>query len=305
MRQVNSEKRFVNSEKRFKAICAVIMILFAAFCVLPFILMISASITEESALMNFGYKFIPKKLSFDAYKYLWAKRETIGRAYYITIIVTLIGTTLNVIITSMFAYPLSRTDFKPRHFFAFFIFFTMLFNGGMTASYIICTQFFHIKNTIWALLFPNYLMSGMNVLLVRNYYVGSIPTSILEAARIDGASEMKIYRRVLLPLSKPVIITVAMFAGMAYWNDWSNAMYYITNQKLYSINAYLNNLQNNIKLLSMQSSMTEGINLQGLSLPTIGARMAIAMIAVLPVLVIFPFIQAELIKGVVIGGVKG
>ena len=181
----------------------------------------------------------------------------------------------------------------------------MLFNGGMTASYIIWTQTFHIKNTLWALLLPNYLMSGMNVLLVRNYYMGSIPVDILEAARIDGATEMRIYWQVMLPLSKPVIITVALFSGMAYWNDWMNAMYYISNQKLVNINAYLNNLQNNIKLLTMQSSMTEGINLKGLQLPTIGARMAIAVIAVLPILIVFPFVQAQLIKGVVIGGVKG
>lgn len=299
------KKYFTDPEKRFKLGCAIIMSIFALFCLAPFVLMISASISDENVLFNEGYQFFPSKLSFDAYKYLWAKRETIGRAYLLTIILTALGTSINVIITSMFAYPLSRQDFKPRNVMAFFIFFTMLFNGGMTASYIIWTQIFHIKNTFWALLLPNYLMSGMNVLLVRNYYTGSIPTDILDAARIDGATEMRIYRSIILPLSKPVIITVALFAGMAYWNDWSNAMYYITDQKLYSINAYLNNLQNNIKLLTMQSSLTEGANLQGLQLPTISARMAIAMIAVLPVALIFPFVQSLLIKGVVIGGVKG
>ncbi|MDD6678411.1 MAG: carbohydrate ABC transporter permease [Firmicutes bacterium] len=297
-------KKF-DEEKRFKLICAIIMTILAIIAIAPFVLMISASITEENTLIAEGYRFFPKKISFDAYKYLWAKRETIGRAYALSIFVTVVGTAANVIITSLFAYPLSRKDFKFRNGFAFFIFFTMLFNGGMTASYIIWTQIFHIKNSIWALLLPNYLMSGMNVLMVRNYYTSSIPQDILEAARIDGATEMRIYRSVILPLSKPVIITIAVFAGMAYWNDWSNAMYYITNQKLYGINAYLNNLQNNIKLLTMQSSLTEGQNLQGLKLPTVGARMAIAMIAVLPVMVVFPFIQSQLIKGVVIGGVKG
>lgn len=295
----------LDEEKRFKLICAIIMTILAVIALAPFFLMISASITEENTLIAEGYRFFPKKIAFDAYKFLWAKRETIGRAYGLSILITAVGTIINVVITSLFAYPLSRRDFKFRNFFAFFIFFTMLFNGGMTASYIIWTQIFHIKNKIWALLIPNYLMGGMNVLMVRNYYVGSIPQDILEAARIDGASEMRIYRSVILPLSKPVIITIAVFAGMAYWNDWTNAMYYITNQKLYGINAYLNNLQNNIKLLTMQSSLTEGQNLQGLKLPTVGARMAIAMIAVLPVMVVFPFIQSQLIKGVVIGGVKG
>lgn len=295
----------LDEEKRFQLGSVIIMSLFALFALAPFVLMISASVTDESALINDGYRFIPSEFSFDAFKFLWAKRETIGRSYLISIVITAIGTAINVIITSMFAYPLSRRDFKGRNVLAFFIFFTMLFNGGMTASYIIWTQIFHIKNTYWALLLPNYLMSGMNVLLVRNYYTGSIPADILDAARIDGASEMKIYRSVILPLSKPVIITVALFAGMAYWNDWTNAMYYISEQRMYGINAYLNNLQNNIKLLTMQSSLTEGANLQGLSLPTVGARMAIAVIAVLPVALIFPFIQSQLIKGVIVGGVKG
>jgi putative aldouronate transport system permease protein len=295
----------LDEDKRFRTGCAIIMTILAIIALAPFILMISASITEESALINDGYRFFPKHLSLAAYRFLWAKRETIGRAYLVSIVITAVGTVINVVITSMFAYPLSRPDFKARNFMAFFVFFTMLFNGGMTASYIIWTQLFRIKNTWFALLLPNYLMSGMNVLLVRNYYIGSIPADILDAARIDGASELRIYRSIMLPLSKPVIITVAVFAGMAYWNDWSNAMYYITDQKMYGINAYLNNLQNNIKLLTMQSSLTEGQNLQGLTLPTVGARMAIAMIAVLPVMIIFPFVQSQIIKGVVIGGVKG
>ncbi len=295
----------MNSETRFKIACLIIMLLIAVISVAPFILMISASITDEKTLIKEGYRFFPSKLNIDAYRFMWAKRRTIGRAYGISAFCTVIGTVINVVMTSLFAYPLSRKDFKARNVFAFYIFFTMLFNGGMTASYIIWTRSFHIKNTIWALLVPNYLMGGMNVLMVRNYYNASIPNDILEAARIDGATEMKIYRSILIPLSKPVIITIAIFAGMAYWNDWSNAQYYITDVRLYGINAYLNNLQNNIKMLTMQSDLLEGTEIGNLELPTVGARMAIALIAVLPVLIVFPFIQSEIIKGVVIGGVKG
>lgn len=295
----------VTSEKRFMYICLIILLVFTAICIAPFLLMFAASITDEQTLLREGYRFWPSSVSFDTYRYLWAKRETIGRAYIISILVTFVGTTINVVITSLFGYPLSRKDFKWRNVFAFIVFFTMLFNGGMTASYIIWTRTFHIKNTIWALLLPNYLMGGMNVLMVRNYYTASIPDSILEAARIDGATEMQIYRKILVPLSKPVMITIALFAGMAYWNDWSNGLYYISEPKLYSINVYLNNLMNNIQMLKQQSSMTEGVNLSGLELPSVGVRMAIAMIAVLPILVIFPFIQGQLVKGVVIGGVKG
>ena len=281
------------------------MLIIAAISAAPFILMISASITEEKTLVAVGYRFIPSKVNIDAYKYLWIKRRTIGRAYGISGFCTLVGTLINVTMTSLFAYPLSRKDFKPRNVFAFFIFFTMLFNGGMTASYIIWSRYMHVKDTIWALLVPSYLMGGMNVLMVRNYYTASIPVDIIEAARIDGATEMRIYTSILVPLSKPVMITIAIVAGMAYWNDWINAQYYITNPKLLGINAYLNQLQNNIKMLQQQSDMLEGTELAGLKLPTVGARMAIAMIAVLPVLIIFPFIQSEIIKGVVIGGVKG
>ena len=295
----------LTSEKRFMYICLIILLVFTAICIAPFLLMFAASITDEQTLLREGYRFWPSSVSFDTYRYLWAKRETIGRAYIISILVTFVGTTINVVITSLFGYPLSRKDFKWRNVFAFIVFFTMLFNGGMTASYIIWTRTFHIKNTIWALLLPNYLMGGMNVLMVRNYYTASIPDSILEAARIDGATEMQIYRKILVPLSKPVMITIALFAGMAYWNDWSNGLYYISEPKLYSINVYLNNLMNNIQMLKQQSSMTEGVNLSGLELPSVGVRMAIAMIAVLPILVILPFIQGQLVKGVVIGGVKG
>ena len=294
-----------NSEKRFQNISLIIMLVITAFCIMPFILMIAASITNENVLIREGYKFWPSKIDFGAYTYLWAKRETIFGAYGISILVTVVGTFINVALTSLFAYPLSRQDFKYRNYFAFFIFFTILFNGGMTASYITWTQVFHIKNTIWALLVPNYLMGAFNILLVRNYYTASIPISLLEAAQVDGAKELTIYTRIILPLSKPVIITISLFSGMAYWNDWTNGLYYITNTKLYSINVYLNKLMNNIAFLKSSSSITEGANLAGLDLPSVGVRMSIAVIAMLPVIIIFPMIQAQLIKGVVIGGVKG
>ena len=294
-----------DSDRRFRLIALIVMLVWTVICLAPFVLMISASITDEQTLIREGYKVWPQKVNFAAYKYLWAKRDTIFNAYMISIIVTVVGTFTNVLITTLFAYPLARRDFKWRNVFAFVVFFTMLFNGGMTASYIIWTQVFHIRNTIWALIIPNYLMGGMNILLVRNYYTASIPDAILEAARVDGASEMTIYTRIMVPLSKPVMITVALFAGIAYWNDWTNGLYYITDTKLYSINVYLNNLMNNINLLKQQSTLTEGANLSGLDLPSVGVRMAIAMVAVLPVALIFPFIQGQLIKGVVIGGVKG
>ena len=288
-----------------RRVSLVIMLIVTITCILPFILMISASVTEEKELIKEGYKFWPKKVSLATYEYLWAKRETIGKAYLMSILVTLGGTVVNVLITSLFAYPLYRKDFKARNILAFMVFFTMLFSGGLTASYIIWTEIFHIKDTVWALIIPNHLMGAMNVLLVRNYYNTSIPEPIIEAARIDGASEMRIYWKILIPLSKPVLITIALFSGMAYWNDWTNGMYFIKNPNLYTITVYLNNVMNNIQLLSQRSSLTEGANLAELKLPTVGVRMAIAFTAIIPVLIVFPFIQSKLIEGVVVGGVKG
>ena len=288
-----------------RRVSLVIMLIVTITCILPFILMISASVTEEKELIKEGYKFWPKKVSLATYEYLWAKRETIGKAYLMSILVTLGGTVVNVLITSLFAYPLYRKDFKARNILAFLVFFTMLFSGGLTASYIIWTEIFHIKDTVWALIIPNHLMGAMNVLLVRNYYNTSIPEPIIEAARIDGASEMRIYWKILIPLSKPVLITIALFSGMAYWNDWTNGMYFIKNPNLYTITVYLNNVMNNIQLLSQRSSLTEGANLAELKLPTVGVRMAIAFTAIIPVLIVFPFIQSKLIEGVVVGGVKG
>ena len=299
------KKHSSREETTFRNISLVVMCIIAVTCILPFVLMFSASITGEKELIKEGYKFWPSTISLDTYKYLWAKRETIGQAYGLSIFVTLAGTLTNLVITSLFAYPLYRKDFKPRNAFAFLVFFTMLFSGGMTASYIMWTEVFKIKNTVWALIIPGHLMGAMNVLLVRNYYSTSIPESIVEAARIDGASEFKIYTRIMVPLSKPVLITIALFSGIGYWNDWTNGMYYITNPRLYTITVYLNNVMNNINLLSQRSSMTEGMSIADLSLPTVGVRMAIAFTAIIPIIIVFPLIQSKLIEGVVVGGVKG
>ena len=302
MKQLFKRQR---EESLFRHVSLVIMILVAISCLIPFVLMLSASVTDEKELIQEGYKFWPDRLNLDTYRYLWGKRETIGRAYGMSILVTLVGTLTNLVITSLFAYPLYRKDFKPRNIFAFLIFFTMLFSGGMTASYIMWTEVFHIKDTVWALIIPGHLMGAMNVLLVRNYYSTSIPESIVEAARIDGASELRIYARILVPLSKPVLITIALFSGIGYWNDWMNGMYYITSPRLYTITLYLNKVMENVNLLSQRSSMTEGLNIADLDLPTVGVRMAIAFTAIIPVIVVFPFIQSKLIEGVVIGGLKG
>lgn len=294
----------MKGERGFHYTALVVMILLTLFCVLPLILMLSVSFSAEEALVQ-GYRFIPTIFSTAAYEFLWVKRVTIFRAYGLTILVTVVGTAGNLLITSLFAYPLSRKDFKARNVIAFILFFTMLFNGGMTASYIIWTNVFHIKNTIWAYILPGALMSGMSVLLVRNYYNANIPYSIVEAARIDGASDWRIYSKIMVPLSKPIMTTIGLFAALGYWNNWTNGLYYISNPQLYTIQVYLKKLMDSINFLKTSDIAKESALLAAKSLPTESARMAVAIIAMIPILSIYPFIQKELIKGMVVGGVKG
>ena len=294
----------IKDERGFHSLSLVLMAVLALFCVIPFILMISVSFSSETALAH-GYKFFPEEFSLSAYSYLWLKRATIFRAYGLTILVTVVGTAVNLLITSLFAYPLSRKDFRYRNIFAFILFFTCLFNGGMTASYIVWTRLFHVKDTIWAYLLPGALMGAMNVLMVRNYYNANIPYAIIEAARIDGANDVKIYTSIMLPLSKPVMTTIGLFAALGYWNNWTNGLYYITDSKLFTIQVYLKKLMDSIQFLKTSDLANESAMLAAQSLPTESARMAIAIIALLPILCVYPVIQGELIKGMVVGGVKG
>lgn len=295
----------IKDERLFHNIALVVLILLAVYCIVPFFLMLSTSFSSEAALAKGGYGFWPKEFSLAAYDYLWAKRFTIGRCYGLTILVTVVGTVTNLIITSLFAYPLSRKDFKARNVFAFIVFFTMLFNGGLTASYIIWTRIFNIKNTIWALILPGGLMGAMNVLMVRNYYNANIPYDIIEAARLDGSGDLRIWAQIMVPLSKPVMTTIGLFAALGYWNNWTNGLYYISDTSLFTIQVYLKKLMDNIAFLKSGNTAAESAALAFRSMPTEGARMAIAIIAILPILLVYPFIQKELVRGMVVGGVKG
>ena len=299
------EKTTIKDERAFNITALVLMSILAVYCIMPFFLMLSISLSTETALATQGYHFWPKEFSGAAYVYLWAKRYTIGRCYGLTILITVVGTFTNLVLTSLFAYPLSRQDFRQRNVFAFILFFTMLFNGGLTASYIVWTRIFHVKNTIWGLLLPGGLMGAMNVLMVRNYFNANIPYAIIEAARIDGATDMRIYTGIMIPLSKPVLTTIGLFAALGYWNNWTNGLYYISTSKLYTIQVYLQKLMQSIQFLKTSDIAAEASGLAYKSLPTESARMAIAIIAILPILMVYPFIQKELVKGMVVGGVKG
>ena len=290
--------------KTFNIIANIVLVILSLSCVIPLILLLTSSFTSESALMQYGYTLFPKEFSLDAYHYLWYSRAQILTAYKMTLLTTSVGTLSNVAITTLMAYPLSRKSLPGRNFFSFAIFFTLLFNGGMVPSYLMWTQVFGIKDTFWALILPNLLMNGFGVIVMRTYFTTSIPNEILEAARIDGAGETRTLVSIVLPLSKPILSTIGLLSGLAYWNDWLNGLYYLVKRTdYYTIQNLLNRLIASADFISnnaANSAITAGI-----TVPSVGVRMAIAVIALIPIMVIYPFMQKGFVKGIVIGSVKG
>ena len=274
------------------------LIILSVFLAAPFVLLIISSFTEESTAVKYGYTFFPKMLSLDAYRYIFSNIGMFGKAFLITICVTVTGVIVSLLLSSMMAYVLSRKGIPGGRILNFFVVFTMLFNGGLVATYLNYVQVFHIKNTYLALLIPNLLCNAFSIMMIKNYFQSSIPEELLEAARIDGASEMKIFLKIVIPLSKPILATVALIVGLAYWNDWQNGLYYLDNTAMHGIQNVLNDMNSNAKYL-----MQFGTG--GATVPTTTVRMAIAVVGILPVLCVYPFFQDYFAKGITAGAVKG
>lgn len=293
----------MTDERRFGIGATIILTILTIVTLLPMALIVIASFTDEQALLADGYSFFPKALSLDAYVYMLNQGKTIFRAYGITVLVTVLGTIISVLVTAMLAYPMSRKNFKYKNILSFFVFFTMLFNGGIVATYMMYSNVFQIKDTIWALIVPNYLVTAFNVFLVRNYYANNIPDALIESAQIDGATEIKTFIQIILPLSIPSIATISLFTGLCYWNDWVNGLYYIRDAQYYGIQNLLIKIMNNIEFLKSGSANLLGTG--NMNLPGTSVRMAMAVIGILPIVIIYPFVQKYFIKGVVVGAVKG
>lgn len=298
-------KSKTSNERHFQLGLNIVMAVITIIAVLPIILLVVSSFTSNTYITQHGYSFFPAEWSLEAYAYLWTERAQIFNSYFITIIVTLIGTTVGLFITLLYGYALSIPEFPGRSFFAFYVFFTMLFNGGLVPTYIMYTRYLQVKNTIWGLIIPSLLMNAFNVILIRTYIQGNIPYSLTEAAQIDGAGRFTIFFRVVLPLAKPIVATVGLFIGVAYWNDWMNGLYYVTDTNLYSIQQLLNNMIKNIEYLSKNAN--SAVNISGIAngIPSATVRMAIAVIGILPILIIYPFVQKYFVRGIAIGAVKG
>lgn len=279
------------------------MILIGICSIAPFLLLIMSSVTDEQSLVSNGYSFFPKEYSLYAYKYLLADSTSMVRAYGISILVTAVGTVANLLLTTLYAYPLSRKDLPGRNIFAFYLFFTMLFSGGLVPSYIMWSRTFHINNTIFALIVPNLMLGAFNVIMMRTYFTTNIPDAVIEAARIDGAGEIRILYRIVLPMAMPIMATIGLLVGLAYWNDWQNGLYYLTDDRLFSVQVLLMDIQRNID--SLRRSASQGASVSLANLPSTGVRMAITVMGILPIMIIYPFVQKYFVKGIAIGAVKG
>lgn len=288
-------------DKVIRCVAHVVMILLALLALIPFWMLVASSFTSESALIKFGYNFWPREFSLEAYKYILTEWGQIGRAYGMTLLVTAAGTAASLLLVSMAGTALAQENIPGMKVVFVLILITMLFNGGVVSTYIIYTQLFHIKDTIWALIAPNLLLNGFNVMLMRNYVKNTIPGELLEAAEMDGAGMFRIYFQMILPLSKPILATVGLLTAVGYWNDWTNGLYFVNDNKLNTIQLLLNQMNNNAQYLASHSEL--GLAIQ--NIPTVGIRMSIAVIGILPIILLYPFFQKYFESGITMGAVKG
>lgn len=277
-----------------------IITVFTILCALPFWLIISGSITSENEIIRDGFKIFPTVVSLDAYKSVFSHPEQIFRAYGVTIGITLAGTVLGLFLTSMAGYVLSRKDFKYRNPLSFFIYFTTLFSGGLIPWYIMIVKHLDWKDSYMALVIPS-LLSAWNIILMKNF-MKSIPESITESAKIDGAGEFTIYRKLILPLATPGLATIGLFLGLSYWNDWFSANIFITSDDKYPLQFLLYKILASAAVLKTSVAANLSADFKP---PAETLKMAVAMIATGPIIFLYPFVQRYFVKGLTIGAVKG
>ena len=278
--------------------------LLAAMAIIPVLFVFMISISSEESIRVSGYSFVPQSFSNSAYMFLWNERATILPALWISVLVTVSGTVLGLALTTTMGYVLSRPGFKLKGFYTWVVFIPMIFNGGMVASYVVNANILNMKNTIWALILP-LAVSSFNIIVCKTFFRSTIPDSIIESAKIDGASQLRIFGTIVLPISKPVLATIGLFLTFGYWNDWFQSSLYISRAELVSLQALLNNMMKSLDYIANNPSA--GLSLQQYrnSMPSESVRMAIAIVIVIPIACAYPFFQKYFISGLTIGAVKG
>lgn len=304
-KEAAEEQNFNRISKRANIFLNLMFIILALICIIPAVLVVSISFSAEQSINEYGYRLIPKIISLEGYSYLLGQGALIIRALGVSLFVTIVGTALGTLLTTLMGYVLSRPDYKLNGFLTMLVFIPMVFNGGLVSTYFIISQFLQLKDTLWALILP-LSVSSFNVVICRTFFKTTIPEELIESAKMDGASQFKIFFQIVLPISLPVIATIGLFLCFAYWNDWYQSMLYIDNQRLYSLQALLNAIMTNINMLA-QNAATMGASMADMvaNMPKEAARMAIVVIIVLPIACAYPFFQKYFISGLTVGAVKG
>ncbi|MDF2834642.1 MAG: sugar transporter permease [Paenibacillus sp.] len=292
--------------KRLNVMNGFIIVFLTILCLmiaLPFVLVVVISLTSETSLVQNGYQFIPKEWSLEAYRITFAEPDPLLRGYLVTILITVVGTVISLLLTAMTAYPISRRDFRYNRPITFYIFFTMLFNGGLIPFYILMTQYLHLKNSLFALIVPA-LLSPFNIMIMKGF-LDKIGKEIIESAKVDGAREIRIFFSIILPLSTPALATLGLFISFGYWNEWYNALLFIDNDRFVPLQLLLVRILTQIEFLANSPLAQVADKLAYANFPTMSVRMAMAILAGGPMLVIFPFFQKYFVKGITVGSLKG
>ena len=287
----------------FSIIKGLVIILLALIFIMPFVLVLSVSVSDNETLLKYGYTFFPKTINFSVYKAIFSNSQQLVQSYKITILYSLLASVLSVIIQSMIAYSLSRRTYKYCKFLTVYLFITMLFSGGLIPSYILNSQYLHLNNTFWVYIFPG-LVSTWNIIIIRTFFQG-LPEGLVEASKIDGASEFRIYAQIIMPLSKPVLATICFMTLLSKWNDWNTCLIYIRNSNLYSLQYLLQRILREAEYLKSIANTSSGLLLTDIEAPTDVMKFAMAVLAAGPMMVAFPFFQKYFTRGLTVGSIKG
>nr|WP_307992078.1 carbohydrate ABC transporter permease [uncultured Niameybacter sp.] len=297
-------EKFNRVSKTTNVVCSLLFILLGVICVLPVILVFMISISSEQSIAQYGYRFWPKEFSLEAYRYLWESRVSIFNAFFVSIIVTIGGTVIGLVLNTSIAYSLSRKNFKFKKLFTWIIFIPMLFSGGMISFYIVVATMLKLKDSLWALILPM-AVSSFYIIILRTFFTTTVPDSLIESAKIDGASQFKIFTKIVLPVALPAIATIGLFLSFAYWNDWYNALLFIDDSKLVPLQAMLNRIEGDIEFINKNIAMLGASAVQAVQdLPSETVKMAIVILVVFPIACSYPFFQKYFISGLTIGAVK-
>lgn len=297
-------EKFNQVSKPINAAMSLAVILLAASCIIPLLLVLGVSVSSEEAIRVNGYQFIPQEFSLDSYKVVFAAGGGIVRALGISAFLTVAGLFVGLGLNSTMAYSLSRPNFRFKKFFTIWILIPMLFSGGMLPFYMVVAQVLNLRDSLWAVILVM-AVSSFNIIILRTFFQNTIPNSIIESAEIDGASQLYIFTRIVLPLSLPVLATIGLMLAFGYWNDWYNARLFITTSSKWPLQLMLMNIQNNITWLTQNMNQLGAGAIGSVDLPTEAVRMAIVVVIVLPIASIYPFFQRYFISGLTIGAVKG